>query len=224
MSQPRGKQTELQLRQILGAVDVRQEPRINLDNARLELLERGSESELACAKPPFEDGQRAATVRAGQRPSLRHSGIAAACRSEHLQRLGRDERQVNRKRDDHVETGGTQTGDDSRQRSPNTAVVVPNWKAQRKPVKELPAGQPLVAPRKALPRDVRERLLADPGKSFRRSKPPAPTADQQNAGHALAVVRRGHTSVLTDSRAGKPLDCEKWGPLEQAAAFGCLLD
>src|SRR4029453_1054907 len=116
-----GKQTELRLRQVLGAVDVRQEPRTQLDNARLELLERRNEGELSCAKPPFEDGQRAATVRAGQRPSLRHSGIAAACRSELLQRLGRDERQVNRKRDDHVETGGTQTGDNSRQRSPNQA-------------------------------------------------------------------------------------------------------
>jgi hypothetical protein len=62
---------------------------------------------------------------------LRHGGIAAACRSERLQRLVRNERQVDGKRDDHVEAGGTQTGDDSRQRSPDKAVVVPNWKAQR---------------------------------------------------------------------------------------------
>jgi len=47
-----------------------------------------------------------------------------------LQRLVRDERQVDGKRDDHIEAGGTQTGDDPRQRSPDTAVVVLNWKAQ----------------------------------------------------------------------------------------------
>jgi hypothetical protein len=61
---------------------------------------------------------------------LRHGSIAAACRNQHLQSLVRDERQIDGKRDDHIEAGGTQTGDDARQRSPDTAVVVPDWKAQ----------------------------------------------------------------------------------------------
>jgi hypothetical protein len=45
---------------------------------------------------------------------LWHGCVARAGRDECLQRLVRDERQVDGKSDDHVETGGTQTGDDSR--------------------------------------------------------------------------------------------------------------
>jgi hypothetical protein len=110
-------------------VDVRQQTGIQPNDARLELVKRGSESEFSRAKTPLEDGQRASTVCTGQRPCLRHSRIATACRSEHLQCLVRDKRQVYRKRDDHIEAGGPKTRDDSRQRSSDTAVVVPNWKA-----------------------------------------------------------------------------------------------
>ena len=110
-------------------------------------------------------------------------------------------RAVDGQEDAQLAARAAEAGDHAGQRGTCLALVVQDWEGQGKGVGRFADGEPFVAPGEGAPGSLRERLVAQPGKRFRRAEAGARSADEQHACHRGRVPGTG-TWIIGSRRVG----------------------
>ena len=164
---------------------------MRLDDARLELVERPVEREVARGDAALQHGQRGLPVRPRQRARLRHCGVHTVRGGRELaQERRRHPRQVGGQEHAELCAGQAQAGGHPDDGSSELAPVVEHGKGERQRIGRLPHRDDAV---ERLPEDavgaLGEGLVSEPRERLRRPEPPARASHEEDARYA--VTRHG---------------------------------